>query len=131
MLLQDVINRNIPLLERLKQAIKGYLTFALEHPTQYDLMFGRRLWKSDQFDDFQRQAKDCFRLYVQLFEQLIEQNRLKKEEDPLRLAQLLWASLHGLAKLTEEGLFSVANSIEEITEYAFTRFEHSLIKTNA
>lgn len=127
-LLQNVIDQDIPLLDRLKQAIKGYLEFAVEHPTQYDLMFGRKLWKSDQFDDFQRQAKDCFRLYVQLFEQLINQGFLNKNEDALRLSQLLWATLHGLAKLTEEGLFSVANSIDDITEYALARFEHSFVK---
>lgn len=127
-LLQNVIDQDIPLLDRLKQAIKGYLEFAVEHPTQYDLMFGRKLWKSDKFDDFQRQAKDCFRLYVQLFEQLINQGFLNKNEDALRLSQLLWATLHGLAKLTEEGLFSVANSIDDITEYALARFEHSFVK---
>jgi AcrR family transcriptional regulator len=126
-LLQDVINQKIPLLERFKQAIKGYLEFAAEHPTQYDLMFGRKLWKSDQFDHFQRQAKDCFRLYVQLFEQLIKEGFLDKNEDALRLSQLLWATLHGLTKLTEEGLFSVANNIEDITQYAIERFEHSFI----
>lgn len=125
-LLQNVIGQDIPLLERLRQAIKGYLQFALDHPTQYDLMFGRKLWQSDQFDHFQRQAKDCFRLYVQLFQQLIDQGFLKEDEDALRLSQLLWATLHGLAKLTEEGLFSVANSIEDITQYALDRFEHSL-----
>lgn len=127
-LLQAVIVQDIPLLQRLEQAVKGYLTFAVENPTQYDLMFSRKLWRDEQFDHFQRQAKDCFRLYVQLFEQLMEQGLLKPGEDALRLSQLLWATLHGLAKLTEEGLFSVANSIDEITQYALNRFEHSLIQ---
>ena len=127
-LLNNILNQNTPLLERLKLAIQGYLTFAIQHPTQYDLMFGRKLWKANEFDHFQRQAKDCFRMYVQLFEQLKEAQLLKPTEDALRLAQLLWATLHGLAKLTEEGLFSVSNSIEEITEYAFLRFEQSLVK---
>jgi AcrR family transcriptional regulator len=129
-LLNSVVNQDKPLSDRLREAVKGYLDFAHEHPTQYDLMFGRKLWQSDQYDGFQRHAKDCFRLYVQLFEQLKQQQLLKTEEDALRLAQLLWAALHGLAKLTEEGLFSVANSIDEITDYALSRFENSLVTAN-
>lgn len=124
--LNNVVNQDKPLLNRLREAVKDYLAFAHEHPTQYDLMFSQKLWESDQFDDFQRHAKDCFKLYVRLFEQLKEQQQLKPEEDALRLAQLLWATLHGLAKLTEEGLFSVAISINEITDYALNRFESSL-----
>ncbi|MFT6154909.1 MAG: AcrR family transcriptional regulator [Bermanella sp.] len=130
-LLNSVVNQDKTLPECLREAVKGYLAFANEHPTQYDLMFGQKLWKSDQFNDFQRHAKDCFRLYVQLFEQLKEQQQLKPEEDPLRLAQLLWAALHGLAKLTEEGLFSMANSTDEITDYALSRFENSLVDSKA
>jgi AcrR family transcriptional regulator len=125
-LLNTVVSKNTPLTKRLREAVHGYLTFAHDHSTQYDLMFGRRLWQSDQFDDFQRHAKDCFRLYVHLFEELQIQGQLSQNENPLRLAQILWATLHGLAKLTEQGLFSVANSIEEITDYVLSRFEHSL-----
>jgi AcrR family transcriptional regulator len=126
-LLKIVVTKSSPLTKRLREAVHGYLAFAHEHPTQYDLMFGRRLWQSDQFNDFQRHAKDCFRLYVHLFEELQIQGQLSQNENPLRLAQILWATLHGLAKLTEEGLFSVANSIEEITDYALSRFEHTLV----
>ena len=128
-LLNGVFKEDIPLIEQLRKAVKDYLRFAIEHPTQYDLMFGSKLWNGDQFEDFQRQAKDCFRLYVTLFEQLKSQKLLSDNEDPLRLSQLLWATLHGLAKLTEEGLFSMANSLDDITDYALKRFEDSLTIT--
>ena len=122
-LLTNVFDEETPIKEQLRHAVKQYLNFAVKHATQYDLMFGRKLWGNPEMDDFQRQAKDCFRLYVRLFEQLKQSGHLSNEDEPLRLAQLLWATMHGLAKLTEEGLFSISGALDDITDYALNRIQ--------
>lgn len=103
-LLHGVVdNEQVALDERLHQAVLGYLDFALEQPALYELMFGQALWQADSASNqtpstlqFQRTAKDCFRQYVHLFERL--QGQSLSPQSPLRSAQLLWATLHGLAQ---------------------------------
>ena len=111
--------------ERLYQAVMGYLNFALEHRALYRLMFGQTLWRSEQArsdtDEFQRYAKDCFRQYVQLFDLLKAAGELPAEENTLRLAQLLWAAMHGLAQLAADGLFVKHDDLAEITRYTLQR----------
>ena len=108
---------------RLQQAVMGYLNFAIEHSTQYELMFGQALWQDKQHDGFQRTAKDCFRQYVKLFELFAEQGLFNKQEPPLRLAQVTWASLHGLARLASDGIFAKQDDIHDIAQTAIRHLE--------
>jgi len=114
------------LLSRLEGAVNGYLNFAITYPTQYDLMFGQSLWRTDKHAEFQRYAKDCFRQYVTLFEFYEQQGVLPKGEIPLRLAQLMWSLLHGLAKLSSDGIFAKESDLQDITAYAVEKFQRSL-----
>ena len=114
-------NADNQLMDKLKQAVSGYVTFATQNPTQYELMFGRDLWQGENHDQFQRVAKDTFRQYVYLFEQFQQQGILATSEDPLRLAQLMWSTLHGLAKLASDGIFSKQGDQDDIIEYALSR----------
>lgn len=126
MLSEVIAQTDIPLIKRLEKAVMGYLEFAIEHSNQYDLMFGQALWQTQEQEHFQRNAKDCFRQYVRLFELFKDQGVLVEEEDPLRLAQLMWSSLHGLAKLAGDGIFGRQNDLKDIAQYALQRFESSM-----
>ncbi len=106
----------------LNQAIKGYLEFAQAHPAQYELMFGKALWVSSEQQAFQRYAKDCFRHYVLLFERLQFNGQLKTQEAPLRLAQLMWASLHGLARLINDGIIVPKEAFRDLAQTLLNRF---------
>lgn len=108
-----------PLHERLHQAVLGYLDFATRQPALYALMFGRTLWQDSNDEgtaEFQRFAKDCFRQYVKLFERLVEECSTTRQAQPhpLRWAQSLWATLHGLASLTNNGGLFKAEDLAEI-----------------
>ncbi len=116
-------NPETPILDKLKLAVSGYVTFAVKNATQYELMFGRDLWQGENHDQFQRVAKDSFRQYVHLFEQFQQQGILASSENPLRIAQLLWSTLHGLAKLASDGIFSKKGDQTEIIQYALDRVE--------
>jgi len=47
--------------ERLEQTVQCYLRFAMDNVTQYELMFGRELWRDHPSERLQRTAKDCLR----------------------------------------------------------------------
>ena len=123
-LLAKVIDQpDLPLMEQLNKAVLGYLKFALTHPTQYELMFGQTLWQAKQYAEFQRTAKDCFRQYVHLFEEFQRQGLIANTHNPLRLAQMTWASLHGLAKLASDGIFAKESDVHEIALTALQQLE--------
>lgn len=127
-LLHGVVgNEHVSVDERLYQAVLGYLDFALAQPALYELMFGQALWQADSATEqtpstaqFQRAAKDCFRQYVHLFERLQGQNA--SVQIPLRSAQLLWATLHGLAQLSRNGLFVKREDLADIATHALAQF---------
>lgn len=129
-LLHGVVNNEqVSLDERLHQAVLGYLDFALEQPALYELMFGQALWQADSpasqqpsTAQFQRVAKDCFRQYVHLFERLQARTPTAPAQLPLRSAQLLWATLHGLAQLARNGLFVKREDLAEIAAHALAQF---------
>ncbi len=123
-------NPEIPLMQKLKQFFTDYVQFAVAHPTQYELMFGRDMWQAQSHDAFQRTAKDCFRQYVQLFELYKEEGLLEEGENPLRLAQIMWATLHGLAKLACDGIFGKQDDLDDIIQYAMSRFEGTINHPN-
>lgn len=129
LLLKVVSDEQISLEQRLQQAVLGYLQFAQNQPALYQLMFGQTLWASvavdgnaDSTAQFQRAAKDCFRHYVQLFERLQAQDSLAADHHALRSAQLLWASLHGLATLTRDGAFFDQSELSAIAAHALAQF---------
>jgi AcrR family transcriptional regulator len=125
LLVEVTADQALSLDERLYRAVMGYLDFALQHPALYRLMFGQTLWRSEQArsdtDEFQRYAKDCFRQYVQLFDLLKAAGELADDENTLRLAQLLWAAMHGLAQLASDGLFVKHDDLAEIARYTLQR----------
>jgi AcrR family transcriptional regulator len=131
LLLAVVSDEQTALEQRLQQAVRGYLQFAQTQPALYQLMFGATLWatsagadEANSIAQFQRMAKDCFRHYVGLFEQLQEQHPHTRRIHALRSAQLLWASLHGLTTLTRDGAFFDPRELAEIANHALSQFAH-------
>lgn len=118
---EAIENPALSLVQRLEQSIQGYVRFAVENSTEYDLMFGSELWRDNPSERLQRTARDSFRQYAGLITSFSEQGLLSNGEDPLRLAQLMWAALHGLVKLTHDGIFVRTEDLEEISRYAVVK----------
>lgn len=117
--LSTYVQDGIPSDEALLLACLDYLDFALQQPALYELMFGSLLWRDSDptrpdTARFQRLGKDCFRQYVQLF----AQRPGASAAHSLRQAQLLWASLHGLAKLALDGIFVKREDLGAIVRQA-------------
>ncbi|NNM53040.1 MAG: TetR/AcrR family transcriptional regulator [Pseudomonadales bacterium] len=98
---------------RYRNFVHAYLNFALEEPELYELMFGRSLWKQPGDDNYRQAARQAFRRYS---EALIQ--TLPEADQPLRLAQMGWATLHGLVRMLNDGLAFRAEDINHIADYA-------------
>jgi len=106
--------------------IRGYIDFAAENPEVYDLMFGRTIWKHAQVtEELRKTAYDTFQRDLQIVKALQKDKILPPEEDSLRFAQVVWGTLHGIARLVIDGVYADTSHIEEMCECAANLFIQS------
>jgi AcrR family transcriptional regulator len=105
-----------------KDPIKGfedfvlaYLRFATNNQEQYDLMYGRAIWKYGKAtENLDIAAKRSFKLWLSRIEKLQLAGIFKQNATPLRLAQVTWATIHGLCRLSNDGIYVDPEDIDEM-----------------
>lgn len=103
-----------------------YLRFATENPEQYELMFGRTLWKSGEpTAELKQVAYRSFRRYADGLSALLR-GRLPSGTDPLRVAQASWATIHGLCRLTIDGVYVNREDMEAVSQQAVALIQAAL-----
>ncbi|GEN09136.1 transcriptional regulator, TetR family [Myxococcus fulvus] len=88
-------------LARLKVMSAAYVAFGLEHPETYRLIFMEDPKLSTALFQGQRDGAGArsFGLLASVFEDLKSAGRLATEAQPAKLAEMLWAGLHGIVSL--------------------------------
>jgi len=112
--------------ERFEAFVLAYMRFALANPELYELMFGRTTWKLGDNEEFKHSARAAFRRYGEGLRQLQLAGSLPSHINPLRLAQVSWATLHGLCRMYIDGLAFTPQDVEEITRYAISMLRVAL-----
>jgi AcrR family transcriptional regulator len=103
--------------------IRSYIGYAADNPDLYDMMFNRAIWKQGlATDELKNEAYPCFQYHVQMTKTWQEQGLLAAEEDTLRLAQVTWATMHGLARLLIDGVYADNSHIDAMCETAVNVF---------
>lgn len=109
--------------ERFRTFIHRYVRYAAQNPDMYELMFGRPIWKTGQAtDDLKQVAYPCFQFQVEMTRYWQEKGLLPQGQDPLRLAQVTWGTLHGIARLLIDGIYAVESHIDEMCDCAADLF---------
>lgn len=105
---------------RFERFVTVYVRFALGRPELYELLFGRVIWKGagPESEAFRSKARASFRSYAEMVTSLHAQGWLSPELNPLRLAQVMWGTLHGLCCMYNDGLAFSPGDVEEISQYA-------------
>lgn len=105
---------------RFERFVTVYVRFALGHPELYELLFGRAIWKADgpESEAFRAKARASFRSYAEMVISLQAQGWLAPDLNPLRLAQVMWGTLHGLCCMYNDGLAFSPGDVEDISQYA-------------
>jgi AcrR family transcriptional regulator len=91
--------------QRILAVGEAYLQFAQEYPSQYRFMFMTPMPPIEHSPEFLAEhhgnpEKDAYSFLREACRQAIEQGRLRPDiTDPDELAQILWASVHGLISL--------------------------------
>lgn len=106
-----------------KQYMQHYVKFAKEHPELYELMFGRTIWKNNgSTAELKATAYRSFQYQVSLISQWQKSGLLDKDSNTLRLAQVIWGTLHGIAKLYIDGVYTQESQISQICDCAAEQF---------
>ena len=103
----------------LEQLVQSYIQFASNHPAHYDLMYGGKIWKQKLATDSLRAAsRNSFRTWLGRIEALQKHQILNQEESTLRVAQVAWATLHGLCRLANDGVYIDSDDVMEMGKSA-------------
>jgi len=101
--------------EQIRWLVTDYVRYAWENPEQYDLMYGRIIWKgAGPTPSLRNAAMTAFKKFVEVVTAWQEQGALSKDQSPLRLAQAFWGSMHGITRLLVDGIYLESSSLEEI-----------------
>lgn len=109
--------------DKYRQFVHAYIAFATNNPSLYELMFGRVIWKeNNSTQTLKNMAYASFNYQVDMTKLWQEQGIIVQNENTLRLAQVTWATLHGIARLVIDGIYAQPNQIDEMCECAVNVF---------
>jgi len=104
---------------RYRYFVHAYIEFATTNPSLYELMFGSTIWKHHKStDELKTVAYASFQRQVEMTKGWQQSQLLPKNEDSLRLAQVMWATLHGIARLLIDGIYADTSHMDEMCECA-------------
>lgn len=96
-----------------------YIKLAYQHREQYDLMFGREIWRhGSATESLQTISRQHFKSWLKWIERLCEQDVIRLGDSSLRTAQVCWATLHGLCRLLNDGIYTEQSQLDEMVNTA-------------
>lgn len=111
-----ILNQPISEIEKLRGYTNSYLHFALDNKAIYDLMFGKAIWANKvSTDQLTKTAYKGFDDHVRLVSHWQKSGLISANEDTLRLAQVSWATLHGISRLFIDGVYVDSQHIDELS----------------
>lgn len=108
-------------LDRFHDMGKAYITFALENPNIYRMIFGYEVEKQreEECDINDEESAKGFHLLIALLAEA-QEKKIFKTEDPLLQATYVWANVHGLSNLCIDGHLHVSDNIEALFELSLS-----------
>src|SRR5688572_28699178 len=104
-----------------------YVKFAVAHPSHYRVMFGGHVRDATPESDLAREGAGAFQVLVSA---IISQQKhgVVRPDNPLELAQYIWATVHGIAMLAIDG--QLKQPIDEVIRFANERLRTGIQSTS-
>jgi AcrR family transcriptional regulator len=100
---------------RFEKFILAFLRFASKNREQYDLMYGGTIWKNGTpTETLSNVSKTSFKLWLGEIDKLQRAGVLKQATSALRLAQVTWATLHGLCNLMNDRIYIDPKDVDDM-----------------
>ena len=103
---------------------RGYVQFAVAHPSHYRVIFGGFIESATKDENFIREARAAFQVLV---DALVDQQNagLIRRDDPVLMARFVWAVVHGISMLVIDGQLREVGQREALEQYAIERIRAS------
>ena len=98
-----------------------YIRFAMANPSHYRVMFGGFVDNAARDEELAREATAAFQALVDSLITLQKDGSVSKD-DPLQLAQFIWATVHGISMLIIDGQLHLRQpQIDDLIQFAVER----------
>jgi AcrR family transcriptional regulator len=105
---------------------EAYVQFAVSHPSHYRVMFGGYVRDASPDSDLAKEGAGAFQVLVDALISQQEQG-LVQRDNPLALAQYIWANVHGIAMLAIDG--QLKQPAEDVIRFANERMRTGIQST--
>jgi AcrR family transcriptional regulator len=107
----------------------AYIRFAMGNPSHYRVMFGGFVDDGPRNDDLMRESTAAFQALVDAIVAL-QQEGAVREDDPLQLAQFIWAAVHGVSMLIIDGQLAHQQArIDDLIQFAVERINTGIARS--
>ena len=116
--------------ERLYLMGKEYLTFGINNPNLFRMLFGEKYrdLREDNCDINDEEQAKGYHSLVSLIAEAQEKDIFKKDEDALLITQTVHAMIHGLTILYIDGHIDIKDNIEKVFEVHYKIMTQGLMK---
>ena len=112
--LSNVSSRDLGDIEQLEAYCERYVDFALSDPSSFSLMFEQKIDEETKYPELIAAETRARKPVLDLIKQVVETRNI--EDDAEKIAQILWASVHGLVMLHLSGQLKPGNSLKDLGE---------------
>jgi AcrR family transcriptional regulator len=103
----------------LQDFIQQYLQMAIEQPAMYRLMYSRHIWEAgDQTEALKQISYQSYQLWNDVIRHMVALEAFHHADDIQRMAQAIWANLHGLCHFAIDGVYVNPSDIKEMSKTA-------------
>ena len=108
--MNQVSNGQLDEIELLEAYCQAYVAFALNDPSSFRLMFEQD--PETEYQELLEAESRARQPVVDLVVKVVESRNIK--EDPAKISQVLWASVHGLVMLHLSGQLKFGNTLADL-----------------
>ncbi|MDZ7784662.1 MAG: TetR/AcrR family transcriptional regulator [Halioglobus sp.] len=101
--------------EIMRALVQAYLTFALNNPEYYDLMYGRKSWREGvQTASLATTARSVLRQDIERLKKAQKLQLVSADVDVVYFERILWGTMHGISRLCLDGVYSDSVSVKKL-----------------
>lgn len=107
----------------------AYIRFAMGNPSHYRVMFGGFVDSGPRDEDLVRESAAAFQALVDAIVALQKEGAMRKD-DPVELAQFIWATVHGVSMLIIDGQLAHQQAkIDDLIHFAVERINTGVARS--
>lgn len=105
--------------EMMRATVRAYLNFALKNREYYDLMYSGKSWgESGPTKSLAATARHTLRTDIERLQRAQDRGQIRKDLDVADFGKIFWGTLHGISRLSLDGVYSDPGSLKRLCDRA-------------